>query len=135
MSKTEQVHYSESRLKIAQIIDEVFVKAIKLFDLSSIKKLDQWLIGYARRKLFEKMQTLWIMGKKKDFIELLDCLEEQIPKLRELAESPDLWTSADGKALNPADFDRWRHVKVPKKVMDLISEDRFWSKDGDAEGS
>jgi len=131
----KQVYASKSRLEIAHIVDTIFLKAVRLFDLSSIKKLDRWLIGYARRKLFEKMQTLWIMGKRKEFMELLELLEEQIPRLRELAESPDLWTSADGKALNPADFEGWRRVKVPKKVMDLISEDRFWSKDGDAEGS
>jgi len=131
----KQVYASKSRLEIAHIVDTIFLKAVRLFDLSSIKKLDRWLIGYARRKLFEKMQTLWIMGKRKEFMELLELLEEQIPRLRELAGSPDLWTSADGKALNPADFEGWKRVKVPKKVMDLISEDRFWSKDGDAEGS
>jgi len=127
----EQVYVSKSRTEIARIVDAIFLEAVRLFDLSSIKQLDQWLVGYARRKLFEKMQTLWIMGKKQEFLELLNCLEEQIPKLRELAESPDLWISAEGKALNPADFEGWRRVKVPKKIMDLISQDRLWGKDKD----
>jgi len=130
LSETEQrtVYVSQSRLEMAQIVDTIFVKAISLFDLSSIKKLDRWLIRYAREKIFQKMQTLWIMGKKDEFSELLDYVEEHLPRLRELANNADIWISSNGKFLNPKDFESWKEKKVPKQIIELISKDRFWRK-------
>lgn len=125
---TKQVYASKSRLEIAQIVDTILVKTIGLFDLSSIKKLDQWLIRYAREKIFQKMQTLWIMGKQKEFLELLDYVEKEIPRLRELANNSDIWISTNGKILNPKNFEVWREKKPPKKVKDLIEQDKFWRK-------
>jgi len=104
------------------MIDELYIRAIKLFDLASMNKLELWLVKHARKKLYEKVQTLFQMGKKKEFLELLDYMEASIPKLRQLTNQPDILITASGKMLNE-EFARkfWLDRPIPKDVQEFIN--------------
>jgi hypothetical protein len=112
---------SESRIQIARLVDDLYVKAIKLFDLASMNKLELWLVKHARKKLYEKVQTLFQMGKKQEFLELLEWMEVAIPKLRQLANQPDVLITASGKPLNE-EFARkfWLGRPIPEEVREFI---------------
>ena len=115
---------SNSRIQIARMVDELYVRAIKLFDLASMNRVELWLIKYARRKLYEKVQTLFQMGKRQEFLELLEWTDAAIPKLRQLANQPDVLITASGKQLNE-EFARkfWLERPVPKEVSEFIGKD------------
>jgi len=114
---------SESRIQIARTIDQLYVKAIRLFDLASMNKIELWLVKHARKKLYEKVQTLFQMGKRQEFLELLQWMEEAIPELRHLANQPDILITASGKQLNE-EYARkfWLNRPVPKEVLKFIDE-------------
>ena len=116
------IYTSSSRLQIAVTIDGLFLKAVQLFDLASISRLDRWLIGYARNKLFEKCQTLFQMGKQKQLLALLDYAEKAIPRLRELAKNPDVWVTVSGKMLDSAEAEKQWDKPVPKWVRKLLGK-------------
>jgi aromatic ring-cleaving dioxygenase len=112
---------SNSRIQIARIIDELYVRALKLFDLASMNRVELWIAKYARRKLYEKVQTLFQMGKRQEFFELLEWLETTIPKLKQLANQPDVLITASGKLLNEEYARRfWLDRPVPKEVREFI---------------
>ena len=119
------IYTSSSRLQIALTVDELFLKAIQLFDLASISHLDRWLIGYARNKLFQKCQTLFQMGKQKQLLALLDYAEKAIPQLRELAKNPDVWVTVSGKMINPVEAEKQWDKPVPKWVRKLLRKTVF----------
>ena len=103
------------------MIDELYIKGIKLFDLASMNRIELWLVKHARKKLYEKVQTLFQMGKRKEFLELLDYMEVSIPTLRKLAAEPDVLITASSKLLNE-NFARkfWINRTVPKEVNEFI---------------
>jgi len=114
---------SESRIHIARTIDEVYVKAIRLFDLASMNRIELWLVKHARSKLYEKVQTLFQMGKRQEFLELLQYIEASIPKLRQLANNPDVLITASGKPLNEGYARKfWLNRPVPKEVSEFIEK-------------
>ena len=122
-----KVYLSRSRVRIAQIVDNLYMKAIKLFDLASISRIDLWLIKYARIKLFQKLQTLFQMGKKRELLELLDYAEKMIPVLRELANSPDVYVTASGKTLDADVAEKvWHERPIPKKIREFIEQTKYW---------
>jgi len=114
---------SESRIQIAHIVDELYVRGVRLFDLASMNKVELWLVKHARKKLYEKVQTLFQMGKRQEFLELLDWMEVAIPKLRQLANNSDILITASGKSLNE-EFARkfWLERPVPEEVVEFIEE-------------
>lgn len=114
---------SESRIQIARIIDQLYVGAIKLFDLASMNRIELWLVKHARRKLYEKVQTLFQMGKRQEFLELLQWMELAIPKLKQLANQPDVLITASGKLLDEK-FARefWLNRIIPREVAEFIEE-------------
>jgi aromatic ring-cleaving dioxygenase len=105
------------------MIDELYVKGIKLFDLASMNRIELWLVKHARRKLYEKVQTLFQMGKRQEFLELLQWMELAVPKLRLLANQPDVLITASGKQLNE-EYTRefWLNRPIPKEVAEFIEE-------------
>jgi len=111
---------SPSRLQIALIVDAIFVKTLKLFDLSSISPVNKWLLHYAREHLFQKMQTLFQMGKKQELLELLDFAEEAIPVLKQLANNPDVFITVTGRTLKPEELEPFRRKPIPKWVKRFI---------------
>lgn len=114
---------SESRIKIARIVDELYVKAIGLFDLASMNRIEFWLVKFARKKLYEKVQTLFQMGKRQEFLDLLVWLETEIPKLRQLANQPDVLVTASGKALNEELARKlWLNRPLPKEIEEFMEE-------------
>jgi len=122
-----KVYISESRVRIAQIMDELFMHGIKLFDLSSISRLDLWAMKYARLKLFQKMQTLFQMGKKKELLEMIDYIESAIPALREFANAPDIFITASGATLDEKEAERrWHEKPIPKNIEDFIKQTSVW---------
>ena len=114
---------SPSRIQIARAIDELYVKAIALFDLASMNRIELWLVKHARKKLYEKTQTLFQMGKRKEFLELLDWLETAVPKLRQLASNPDILITANGKHVDE-DYARkfWINRPVPDEVEQFMKQ-------------
>jgi len=114
---------SPSRIQIARTIDQLYIKAIKLFDLASMNKIELWIVKHARKKLYEKVQTIFQMGKRQELIELLDWLEAEIPKLRQLANQPDALLTASGHTLDE-NYARkfWLERPVPQDVADFINQ-------------
>ena len=123
-----KVYASTSRVKIALTADELYMHAIRLFDLTSISRIDQWLMQYARHKMFQKMQTLFQMGKKKELLELLDYAEKAIPELRRLANNPDVFVTISGKMLNPEQAEKAWNKPLPGWVRKFMESTGIWRK-------
>jgi hypothetical protein len=88
-----------------------------------MSKIELWLVKHARKKLYEKVQTLFQMGKRQEFLELLDWMDAAVPKLRQLANQSDVLVTASGKPLNE-EFARkfWLERPVPKEVAEFIEQ-------------
>lgn len=113
---------SESRIRIARVIDQLYVRGIKLFDLGSLNRFELWIAKFARKKLYEKVQTLFQMGKRQEFLELLSWLEREIPELKRLANNPDVLMTVSGKLLNEESTRRfWLNRPIPKDVQEFVN--------------
>ena len=122
-----KAYASASRLKIAHIVDELYMHGIRLFDLTSISRIDRWLMGYARVKMFQKMQTLFQMGKRGELLELIDYAEKVIPELRELANQPDVFVTVSGGQLDPLEVKKAWNRPVPKWVKKFMENAGVWT--------
>jgi CRISPR/Cas system-associated protein endoribonuclease Cas2 len=112
---------SEARIQIARLIDELYMKGICLFDLPTMSRIEVWLVKHARKKLYEKVQTLFQMGKRKELLELLDWMEATIPKIRQLANDPDVLLTASGKPFNESVARKfWLDRPIPDEVRKFI---------------
>lgn len=117
---------SLSRIHIAQIVDDIFMRVLLLFDLSSLSFFEKWIIGYARLKIFQKMQTLFQMGKKKQLLELLDYVEKVIPELKKLANDPYVFITITGKLLNEKELEEIWNKPIPDEVKNFINNKNIW---------
>lgn len=121
-----KVYGSLSRLKLAKIFDETFMHVLRLFDLASISRVHRWLLSYARNAMFQKMQTLFQMGKRDELLELLDYAENMIPEIRELASQPDVFVTVSGKQLDPQEVKKAWNRPVPKWVREFMENTGVW---------
>lgn len=121
-----KLYCSLSRLKLAKIFDETFMHVLRLFDQASISRFHRWLLGYARVAMFQKMQTLFQMGKRDELLELLDYAEKVIPELRELANQPDVFVTVSGKQLDPEEVKKAWNRPVPKWVKKFMENTGVW---------
>jgi len=121
-----KVYISTARVRIAYIVDNIYMKTLALFDQSSISRVHRWLLQYARIHLFQKMQTLFQMGKKKQFLELLDYVEEQIPVLRELANDPMVFLTVSGKILDEEETEKEWNREAPDWLKRFVENTRVW---------
>lgn len=117
---------SLSRIRIAQIVDEIFMRVLLLFDLSSFSFFEKWIIGYARLKIFQKMQTLFQMGKKKQLLMLLDYVEKVIPELKSLANDPYVFITITGKLLDEKELEEAWNKPIPDEVKNFINNKNIW---------
>ena len=121
-----QIHMSLSRIQLAQHLDNTYMKAIMLFDVSSISRTDQWLIKYARLKLFQKVQTLFQMGKKDDLVNLLTYLKDNISEMIDLANDPNCFVSISGKVLSEQEVkERWEKL-LPEWLQKFMKNTSVW---------
>ena len=123
-----KLYASKSRLLIAEVVDELYMHGIRLFDLTSVSRVDRWLMGYARVKMFQKLQTLFQMGKKKELLELLDYAEKAVPDLRRLANNPDVFVTVSGKHLDPASAEKAWNKPLPGWVRKFMESTGIWRK-------
>jgi hypothetical protein len=126
--KSNEIHVSLSRIRIAQIVDEIFMRTLMLFDLNSISFFDRWILGYARIKIFQKMQTLFQMGKKKQLLELLNFIEKVLPELKSLAQSKDVFVTLKGDFLNEEEVEKEWNKEIPDEIKKFINEQEIWLK-------
>jgi len=119
---TDKLYWSPSRLEIAHLVNRIMLHTLRLFDLTSLTTDEIFLIKYAQKKLFEKMQTMFQMGKHEEFHRLLDYCERVIPRLRELANRPDVFVTVDGSMLNPDEQKRTFNKPLPKRVRQFIEK-------------
>jgi len=128
--KTVQVVWgSRSRERIAEIADQIFMKVVRLFDLSSIDRFDRWFMHYVRIKIVEKMQTLFSMGKINEFMELLDFVEEKLPEVRELAKRQDVWINVRGRQMSKGGFNPEWIKGIPRWVIRFMKSPPPWKCD------
>ncbi len=120
---------SISRVKIASIMDGIFMRAVKLFDAATIKRHELMLLKYARYKMFNKAQTLFQMGKKKELLELVDYMEKMLPELRELVNAPDVFLTVSGRILDEEKASKlWHERPVPKRVQEFFDKETIWDR-------
>jgi len=118
-------YYSPSRIKLARIADHLFVDVIRLFDLTSVSLVDRFLMGYCREKLYEKMQTLFQMGKKAQLEHILDDIEKWLPEVRKLINEPDVWLSISGEKFPERDVRKLEWNIMPDWVKVFITHTYF----------
>jgi len=120
-------YYSPSRIKLARIADHLFVDIIRLFDLTSVSPVDRFLMGYAREKLYEKMQTLFQMGKKKQLEHIIEEVEKWLPEIKRLINEPDIWLDIEGKPIPERDVTQkeWELMPEPIKLFITMQEFRW----------
>jgi len=122
---TDKLYWSPSRLEIAKIVDGLFLRTLRLFDLSSMTYDELFLAKYARKKLFEKMQTLFQMGKHDELKQLIRFMKQMLPRLEYLIEQPDVFVTADGRLLNPHEQKRKFSKRIPKRVKEFMKQKFF----------
>jgi len=123
-----KLYASPSRLEIAWLVDQIFIRVLKLFDLTSISRVDRWLLRYAREKLFQKAQTLFQMGKREEFMELLEFASQALPRLRELASRPDVFVTVTGEYLDPEEVRKRFNKPMPPWVKHFIESHPMWKR-------
>jgi len=118
-------YFSPSRIKLARIVDHLFVDVIRLFDLTSISLVDRFLMGYCREKLYEKMQTLFQMGKKKQLEHIIAEVEKWLPEIKHLINEPDIWLDIEGKRIPERDVRQKEWKLMPDWVKVFITFREF----------
>jgi len=120
-------YYSPSRIKLARIVDHLFVDIIRLFDLTSVSLVDRFLMGYCREKLYEKMQTLFQMGKKKQLEHIIEEVERWLPEIKRLINEPDVWLDIRGGKIPERDIRdlEWELMPEPIKLFIIMQEWRW----------
>jgi hypothetical protein len=121
-----QVHLSLSRVQLAYHIDRIFVGAIKLFDPSTITRMDQFLMKYARLKIFQKMQTLFQMGRKDELVELLTYVRNNIDEMISLANDPNCFMTISGKLIDENQAKEAWNKPLPKWLVPWMESTYVW---------
>jgi len=121
-----KVHLSLSRVQLAYHVDKIFMGVIRLFDPSSITRMDQFLMKYARLKIFQKMQTLFQMGRKDELIELLTYVRDNIDEMINLANDPNCYIAISGKLIDEKQAKETWDKPLPKWLIPWMQRTSVW---------